>query len=187
MPSRSNAPRRTSAASGSSGPRMRGPTSTTVTSLPNRANAWASSSPIGPPPTTASVAGSTDASSASWFVQNGVSARPSIGGTEARVPGFSTTPRLASTRVVPPSDRSTSTTRGPASRPCPRSRRAPDLSRRSAATVSSQSSVASSRMRRATTEKSGSTVAAPASSAARRVSTTAPAARMNILEGMQPQ
>ena len=138
---------------------MRGAASSTTTSEPNRENAWASSSPIAPPPMTTSDAGAAVAWSASRFVQNGVSARPSIGGTAAVVPVLSTTPREATMSSTPPSDVSTSTVRWPANRPWPRTSRAPAAARRSAAAVSSQSAVATSRMRRATGAKSGVTSA----------------------------
>ena len=80
MPSRANTSATTGCASGSSGPRMCGPSSSTVTRTPNRATAWASSAPIGPPPITASDPGRVSMRRMSRLVQNGVSARPSIGG-----------------------------------------------------------------------------------------------------------
>jgi hypothetical protein len=107
---------------------------------------------------TTSDVGAAVAFSAPRLVQNGVSARPSIGGTAAVVPVLSTTPRDATTRSTP-SFVSTSTVRFPASRPWPRMKRMPASSRRSTATVSSQLSVATSRMRFATGAKSGATSA----------------------------
>ena len=56
-------------ASGSSGPRMRGPASSSVTRTPNRANTWVISHPIGPPPTTTSEDGSDVTCTASRLVQ----------------------------------------------------------------------------------------------------------------------
>ena len=57
-PSRANRACTTSAASGSSRGRMRGAISSSVTSLPKRAKACASSQPMGPAPITASREGS---------------------------------------------------------------------------------------------------------------------------------
>ena len=70
----------TSAASGSSGPSSRSSASTSVTRVPNRANACASSHPIGPPPSTTSDAGASVCRITSRLVQYGVPASPSIGG-----------------------------------------------------------------------------------------------------------
>ena len=85
-----------SAASGSLAGSSRSPCWTIVTRTPNRANTWASSHPIGPPPTTTSEAGSSVTWTASRLVQYGVSASPSTGGVAGRVPGLSTTPFAAS-------------------------------------------------------------------------------------------
>ena len=95
MPSAANASATTLLASGSTGPRMRSATSSTVTCTPKRENACASSAPIGPPPTTTSEPGASSARSTSRFVQYGVSASPSIGGAAGSVPVFSTTPFAA--------------------------------------------------------------------------------------------
>ena len=115
MPSCANTSASSRLDSGSSGPRMRSPTSRTVTLTPKRASAWASSAPIGPPPMTASEPGTDSIRRMSRLVQYGVSASPSIGGAEGEVPGLSTTPRAAS-KTSP----STSTVRGPVSRAWPR-------------------------------------------------------------------
>ena len=96
MPSLANTSAITALASGSVGPRIRSATSTTVTRTPNRANAWASSAPIGPPPITIRLSGSSVRRITSRLVQNGVAARPSIGGTAGSVPALRITPRRAS-------------------------------------------------------------------------------------------
>ena len=95
MPSAAIARATTSEDSGSSSARMRGAASTRVTVVPKRANAWASSAPIAPPPMTTIDAGRSAVSRTSRLVQNGVSARPSTGGAEGEVPVLSTTPREA--------------------------------------------------------------------------------------------
>ena len=181
-PSRSNTVARSSLDSGSSGPTSRGPASRTVTVAPKRAKTWASSTPIAPPPMTASEDGTSVASIASRFVQYGVDARPSMGGAHARWPTLITTARLATYAVSP-----TSTRPGPSSRPQPRTKRPPLRSKRSTATVSSQSSVASSRMRAATGAQSGRTSAVPAIEGTRRASASRSAARIIILDGTHPQ
>ena len=56
-------------ASGSSGPTRQGPASSTVTSEPKRRNTWASSTPMAPPPSTASDPGTSSVSMASRLVQ----------------------------------------------------------------------------------------------------------------------
>ena len=86
MPSFSKVLFSSSLDSGSSIESSLGAASTTVTRLPNRANTWASSQPIAPPPSTISDSGSSLVSMASRFVQYGVPARPSIGGTAGAVP-----------------------------------------------------------------------------------------------------
>ena len=181
MPSAAIARATTSEDSGSSRARTRGAASTSETFVPNRANAWASSAPMAPPPMTTIDAGRSGVASTSRLVQNGVSARPSTGGAAGEVPVLSTTPREAAYRVP-----FTSTTPVPTSRPWPRTKRTPACSRRSTATVSSQSSVASSRIRACTTPQSGVTSAAPARVPTRRASASRFAARIAIFEGMQP-
>ena len=69
MPSRSNTVARTSPASGSSRGNSRGSRAMTSTFVPNRANTWASSQPIGPPPMMINEDGAVGALTASRFVQ----------------------------------------------------------------------------------------------------------------------
>ena len=71
MPSRWKTSPISCADSGSSGPRMRSRTSTTVTRTPNRAKAWASSAPMAPPPITTRLAGSSVSRITSRLVQYG--------------------------------------------------------------------------------------------------------------------
>ena len=105
---------------------------------------------MAPPPRTTIDGGASSVSIAWRFVQKGVPARPSMGGTKALVPVFTTTARRPRTTRSP-----TTTRRGPSRRPRPRTNRPPLPSKRSTATVSSQSSVASARMRCATGAQSG--------------------------------
>ena len=96
MPSCANTSASSADASGSLTASSRSPCWTTVTRTPNRENTCASSHPIGPPPSTTSEPGTSVTCMASRLVQYGVSASPSTGGVAGRVPGLSTTPRLAS-------------------------------------------------------------------------------------------
>ena len=66
-----------------------------MTRLPNRAKTWPSSTPTDPPPSTTSEPGTRSVSMASRLVQNGVPARPGIGGTVGAVPVLMTIPRRA--------------------------------------------------------------------------------------------
>ena len=190
MPSRPNTPASRSPASGSSLGSSRPVFSTTVTWLPNRAKTWPSSTPTDPPPRITSEPGTRSASTASRLVQNGVPARPGIGGTAGAVPVLMTIPRRARrTTWSSPSGRAGATVTSPGAviRPRPRTRIPPLPVNRSAATVSSQSSVASSRIRRATGAQSGSTRAVPAMPLTRFPSMIRFAARIIILDGTQPK
>ena len=69
MPSASNTSASNAPDSGSSGPMSRSPSSRTVTDEPNRAKTWANSTPIAPPPSTASEPGTSSVSMASRLVQ----------------------------------------------------------------------------------------------------------------------
>src|SRR5438034_3470783 len=68
--------------SGSSRMRMRGSISTCVTRDPNLAKHWASSQPIGPPPSTTSRGGSALKVHTVSEVRQPASASPGIGGTK---------------------------------------------------------------------------------------------------------
>ncbi len=94
-PSASSAVRTTWPAAGSSGGSKPSIASTTVTAAPYRANIWASSTPIAPPPSTTSDCGVRSAEIASRLVQYRVSRRPSIGGTTGADPVPTTTARDA--------------------------------------------------------------------------------------------
>ncbi len=119
---------------------------------------------------------------ASRLVQYGVSASPSTGGTDGRVPVPSTMPWRAWKTWSP-----TRTRPGPSSRPLPRTKRPPLSVNRCTATRSSQSSVASARIRFATGAQSGVTWAVPPRPSTRRASAIAFAARIIILLGTHPQ
>ena len=187
MPSRAKTVASRSPASGSSSGSSRSAPSATVTSLPNRAKTWPSSTPIAPPPSTTRDPGTCSVSIASRLVQKGVPARPGIGGTAGAVPAAMTTARWARSTCSPPADRATVTSPGAVIRPRPRTRMPPLPVNRSAATVSCQSSVASLRIRWATGAQSGPIRAVPAMPSIRRPSVSRLPARIIILEGTQPQ
>ena len=168
--------------SGSSNTKSRGAASIVVTAEPKRRKTWPSSRPIAPPPITIRLFGTVSVSMASRLVQYGVSAKPSMGGAQARVPGLRTIALVASksssrTETFPP----------PSNLAQPRTKVTPLPTRRSTATLSSQLSVASSRMRLATGAKSADTRAWPAISSMRPASAKRLAARIIILEGTHPQ
>ena len=149
----------TSDASGSSGCSSRSVGSTTVTCVPNRANACASSQPIAPPPMHDErrrrrlglhrLAVRPDEVGALAQLGQPVDRRQGgrRAGRDHDVPAAVVSPSTT-TRTRPSASR-------PASRPAPRTKSAPAPSSRSTATRSSQSSVASSRMRAWTGAKSG--------------------------------
>src|SRR5262245_21803138 len=182
IPSSASAVATSSLASGSSSATSRSSASITVTSTPNLANTWPSSTPIEPPPRMASERGSVSTSIACRLVQYGVPARPSIGGTAGSVPVASTSARLAVYSSPP-----TATERGPVTFAQPRTNVPPLPSSRSTATRSFQLSVASARIRCATGAQSGVTSLAPAMPGMRRASASRLAARTIILLGTQPQ
>ena len=159
------------------------PTSSTVTRTPNRASAWASSAPIGPPPMTTSEPGSgVDPQHVAVGPERRVRQPVDRRRRRARCPGLSTTPRDAS-NVSP----STSTVRGPVSRavaaheadagvlePLHRDRVVPVVGGLVADPV------------RAPAPSRGGRRPSPASPSIRRPSASTSAARMIILLGMQP-
>ena len=169
-------------ASGSSRASSRPAPSTTVTLVPKRAKTCESSAPIAPPPSTRSDAGTSVASIASRFVQNGVPARPGMGGMAGSVPVLMMIPRLARNTWSP-----TVTSPGAVMTPWPRKNVPPLPVNRSTATLSSQSSVASARILAATGAQSGCTCELPAMPGIRRPSARRSAARIIILDGTQPQ
>ena len=126
-----------SLASGSSKDTSLGSASTTVTAAPKRANTWASSAPMAPPPSTISDSGTCSAWTISRFVQYGVPAKPGSGGIAGSVPQLITMPRRAAKTRVPCSVL-TVTSPGPVIFPWPRTRWPPLPVNRSAATLSFQ-------------------------------------------------
>ena len=111
----------------------------TVTSVPNPAKAVAISAATTPPPMTTSRAGGSFTLVASRLVHGRASARPTIGGMTGSEPVETTTACRATSVTSEPSACSTTTRRGPASRPCPRSSSIPTLATHSAAPWSLQS------------------------------------------------
>ncbi len=140
MPSASKAALTSSPANGSSRASRRPPRTTTVTSwLPRRRNAWASSQPTGPPPSTTRRPGTSVAAVAPRLSQGRASARPGTGGIWGELPVASTTARRAvSSRRPPPSGSSTWTVRSPVSRPVPLTSSIPSSSTQASAPWSLQ-------------------------------------------------
>ena len=64
----------------------RSPDWTTVVGTPKRAYTWAISQPVGPPPRTSRLFGSSRASVASRFVHGSIASRPGIVGTFEKLP-----------------------------------------------------------------------------------------------------
>ena len=124
------------AASGASLPRMRSDPSTRVTSAPRRAKAWASSHPIGPPPSTARRPGSARMSHRLALVSTRSRSRPGIGGTTGCAPVAS---RACRNRTRRPS---TSAVSGPVSRAVPASTCTPAASRAAGESVGAMLSIA---------------------------------------------
>ena len=107
-PSRTSTPKRarsaaatSSPANGSSRESRRSPPSTSVTFVPSEAQAWASSLPTGPPPSTTMLAGTSWALVASRLFQVRTESRPSIGGIAAPEPVATTTARSARSSCSP--------------------------------------------------------------------------------------
>ena len=142
MPSASKASLTSRPANGSSRASRRSPRITTVTSwLPRRRNAWDSSQPTGPPPSTTSRPGTSVAPVAPRLSQGLASARPGTGGMDGALPTASTTARRAVRVRRPPSASSTATVRSPASLPLPLTSSIPSCSTQSSAPASFQSEV----------------------------------------------
>ena len=116
----------TAAASASSRGRMRGVRSNTVTALPKRANACASSQPMGPAPMTASRRGSSVREKTVSLVRKPASSSPATGGAAGRAP-VQTTARAKRNAAAP-----TRTVSRPAKRPSPRKTSTPRLLYRAA-------------------------------------------------------
>ena len=123
-PSRSSAKRTVSAFRGCSVGTRREPDCTMVVGTPKRTKTWASSQPVGPPPRTSRLRGSSRVSVACSLVQGCVSARPSIGGTLDVDPTATMTSRAASS-VTAPSSPVTETRPRSVIRPVPRNVAAP--------------------------------------------------------------
>src|SRR5438552_1884507 len=169
-------------ASGSSRPRKRGPASTIVTLEPSLANAWASSTPTAPPPSTTSRSGSSRGMAAWRLVQKSTLFRPSIGGIAAVPPLAITTARLAVSWSPP-----TSTVRRSTSFPSPRTSLAPVASSAAAGRESSRSrAIHSTRLETFGKSTSQSTREA-ASVRARPASSSVSPDRSSVFDGTQPQ
>ena len=123
-PSARSVRRTTATASGSSLGRME-PFWSTVTGVPRRRWAWASSQPIGPPPSTTRCSGRSPRSKIVSLVRKGTSSRPGTGGTAAREPVASTARR--GRIVTPPA----SIARSPVKRACALTTVTPRPSKRS--------------------------------------------------------
>ena len=109
-----------------------------------------------------------------------------MGGMRASEPRATTTASRAVKRRIPPSRRTTSTARAPASRPCPRTSSTPRSSSHGTWPASSQWDVIVSRQARAAGTSSAPVMAA-AAPGTRRVAASMSPGRNKVLEGMQPQ
>ncbi len=83
--------------------------------MPSEAQAWESSEPTGPPPSTTMLVGTFFAVVASRLFQVRTESRPSIGGTAAPEPVATITAREATSSALPTAIRS-----APTKRPSPR-------------------------------------------------------------------
>ena len=170
-PSRSRRWVSRSVSSGSSCAMSRSSTSTTVTSAPSRRKAWASSTPIGPPPMTTSDAGIVSRSNASACVKKPASSRPGIGGIAARVPVAMTNLRARKRR--PP----TSTSCGDTKRADPSTTSTPMARKRSGSSCGSI---------RARTSRTLASTSAPLTSGATVRRPKAPASRNRFATRAEP-
>ena len=178
-PSRSSTAVTAACASGSSRPRIVGAPSTTVTRDPSRRNAWASSTPIGPPPSTSRCSGSSRSENTVRLSRYGSSASPSAGGTSARDP-VATTSRSKVVRRP-----STSTLSGPVTTAQPVSRSMPCVF--SSSGDSSCSTSATTRATRSmTARKSTRTSAVKPYASPERAACTRRAVSSSALLGTQP-
>ena len=164
-PSRRRAAATSSPTNGCSEASSRGATSTRVTVVPSRANAWPSSQPTAPPPSTSRRRGCSCVVSAWSLVQSASprSSRPVTGGRTGLLPVATTRARDQRSCRSP-----TTSSPGPVTRPRPRTRVAPAAETPSAVPLSSRCSAAWSRRRTASAQ-----------------STPAPAASSRALLGMQ--
>ena len=158
--------------------------STTVTVLPKRANDWASSQPIGPPPMTTSRAGRVVRVKIVSLVRKPASASPGTGGTPARPPVAMTARRKR--RRGPPGP-PTSISSGETKRPSPRKTSTPSPAKRRALSLS-LIFARSRRIRAMAAPKSSPPAVAgpPNPSALRRAASQERAARITPFEGTQP-
>ena len=164
MPRAPAARRSTASPANGSIPPRRPLRASTVTSVPKPAKAVAISTATTPPPMIASLAGGCLTLVASRLVHGFASARPTIGGTSGSEPVETTTAWRATRVTSVPSGRSTTTRRGPARRPDPRSSWMPTLSSHPTAPWSLQSETQWSR-RRSTASTSSDPVTASAAPA----------------------
>ena len=181
-PSASSAADTTAAASTSSRGRTCAPACTSVTTLPKRANDWASSVPMGPPPITSNRAGRSVSEKIDSLVSYGVSARPGIGGRAARAPVAMIALRNRSTMSF------TEIASGPLNVACPKKTSMPSDRKRSTPSTGLMSA-RRRRSRAMTVPKSPSDVTRgpPNRSAAVRASRHARAARITAFDGTQPK
>lgn len=181
MPAARNAPSRISAASRSSRGRNCGWFWRIVTCAPRRANAWASSQPIGPPPMTASRRGSSVRLKIDSLVRKPASASPGTGGTAGRPP-VAITARAKRSRASP-----TSTSSPERKRASPRKTSIPSSRKRSAP---SWGAIAARRLRMRSITAGKSTATGPRTltprSPARATSAAARALARTAFDGTQP-
>ena len=168
--------------SGSSWPRTWSPYSMTVTSDPRRRNAWAISTPIGPPPRISRRPGSSVCEKTVSFVQYGTSAIPSTGGRDGPDP-VATIHALAVKRSP-----STETVWSSTKRGSPNRTAAPSLQNRSGESCSWIVSITErTRAMTAARETGGSATSGSPNSFARRARDHTPAVRSNVFDGTHPK
>ena len=160
---------------------MRSACSSSVTSLPKRANAWASSQPMGPAPITARRGGSSVSEKTVSLVRPPASASPGIGSTAARAPVQ--TAARANRRTASP----TATVSGPVNRASPMKTSTPSPAKRSAESTR-LISARRRRMRAIAAPKSRSTPPGKVSpnAAPSRADAHTRAARRTAFDGTQP-
>src|SRR5512140_1208224 len=181
-PSASRRFRRIEAMSGSSLPSSWSVNSTTVTFDPNRRNAWAISTPIGPPPRISRRSGSFFWENTVSFVQYGTSAIPSTGGGEGLEP-VAMIHALAVSRSPSMETVWSSTKRGDPNRTS-----APSLQNRSGESCSWIVAMTErTRPMTAARETGGSATSGSPNSFARRARDHTPAVRISVFDGTQPK
>ena len=155
------------------------PPSTSVTFVPSEAQAWESSLPTGPPPSTIMLSGTCLAVVASRLFQARTLSRPSIGAVAAPLP-VATTTALRAVSTSPP----TRIRSSPSKRPAPRWMAMSRFRSHGTWAESSRSWITSSRRSRIACGSS-SLSASTGTPGSRRASASRSAGRSSAFDGMQ--